>query len=202
MDREKLISKVFTNYMKFVEKTSKVELKNKEYLFNKDEQYLIAFWHGDNCCLYPAIPNAAISVITTANKRGNYVALMCEEFGFKPLRVPDETTDDRAFLKLLQLIKKDTQNHVALATDGPLGPYHMPKDFTFILAEMTKRKVLPLSLESKRNIVLFKRWDKLKIPLPFNKIVVNINQPLEVQKEDRKDSYNQVRLKLKEQMEV
>lgn len=201
MNKDKIVSSVLTSYIKLVAKTSKIEIENLDLVKASDKQYLMTFWHGYSYCLYPAIPNLDMAVITTENKRGDFIADMCRAFDALPLRVPDESQGDNPLFKLAREMKTNSDKHVALACDGPLGPQHYPKDFAFVLSEMTKRPIVPLSVKSNRSIVLFKRWDKFRIPTPFSRIKVKFGQPLTVEKEDRLESYATIRESLIEAME-
>lgn len=201
MKQGSILSKVLTMYIKFVGKTSRIELINPELAYNQEEKCIATFWHGLSYCLYPTIPGLKIGVITTVNDRGGYIAEMCEAFGYTPFRVADESTSGNQLFTLGRDMNNNRDKHIALATDGPLGPDHQPKDFTFVLAEMTKRKIMPVTIEVGHSIVLFKRWDNFKIPLPFTKIKVKFNQPFSVSKSDRLEGYETLKLQLTEIME-
>lgn len=201
MEKGSIISHVLTTYIKFVEKTSRIELINKELVYNSDEKYIATFWHGLSYCLYPTIPNLKIGVITTVNERGGYIAEMCNKFGYTTFRVTDESSNSNSLFKVVRDLNNNKDKHIALATDGPLGPNHIPKDFTFVLAEMTKRKIMPVTIEVGHSIALFKRWDKFKIPLPFTKIKVKFNEPIGVEKKDRLEGYQSIKKQLTEIME-
>lgn len=202
MKRDKLIDFGLQSYIKLIERTSKVEFENKELVFTENgDKYLAVFWHENSYCLYPTLRGLGVAVITTSNKRGDYIANMCREYGYKPLRVPDEARADNPLFKLAREINASKDYHVALAMDGPLGPYREPKAFAFVLAEMTKRDILPVTVEVKRKLILFRRWDKFKIPLPFSHIKVTFNEPIKLSKQDRLDSYVQITDGLKKAME-
>lgn len=192
MNKDKLVAKILVGYSNIVMKTSKITYINEDYLTESEQKYLAVFWHEFSYCLIPTMTHERLGVITTTNQRGSYISEMCKLYGYKPLRLPDETQRGNPLFKMVRDVNKDKTFHVALATDGPIGPYRIPKDFTFVLAEMLHRDILPVTIDVKRKVCLFKRWDKYKIPLPFSKITITFNQPLSVSKTDRVENYQTI----------
>lgn len=177
----KLVTLISIYYIKFVYKTSKI-ISNDQYAFlesDHTEKFIIVFWHGDSYSLYPYLSGQGLYVITTKNGRGDYINLICNHFGYKTIRVPDESEGGNFLFKIKREISEDCAN-LAITLDGPLGPYHEPKPFPFITASLIKRRVLPISIKCNRKIQLKSRWDNFTIPLPFNRIEINVHDPLGV----------------------
>lgn len=189
-------------YIKFVYKTSKILSTGtfKLILDENDEKFIMCFWHGDSYSLYPYLEGKDLYVITTANKRGDYVSMICSYFGYKPLRVPDESHGGNYLFKVKREINGSSRANLTITLDGPLGPYHEPKSLAFITAVLTKRKVLPLTINCKRKIYL-KRWDKFVMPLPFNEINLHFYDPIEVKKSDLENDAVLLRKQVKNIME-
>jgi lysophospholipid acyltransferase (LPLAT)-like uncharacterized protein len=198
--KDKLIRFGLIHYINLVYRTSKFEYENKQVIENCEKGYLVSFWHGDSYCLFPTMKGTKIGIITTINKRGDFIADLCNYFEYMPLRVSDEPTEKNMIFKLSSDMRKNKDLHVGLAADGPLGPYHVPKDFLFVLGEMTNRQVLPVNVKVKRKVVLFRRWDKYKVPLPFNRFKLSFGTPMTVTKEDRKTEYVRLKQNLLSQM--
>ena len=186
-------------YIKLVYKTSKIMSTGTYSLLstNNEEKFIIVFWHGDSYSLYPYLQKQNLYVITTKNGRGSYIDLICSHFGYKTIRVPDESEGGNFLFKIRKEINGENKGNLTITLDGPLGPYHEPKTFPFITALLSKRKVLPVSINCKRKIQVAKRWDKFSIPLPFNKIEVNFHNPIEVTKADLKNEFVSICEKLK-----
>lgn len=201
MNKDKIVSTILIAYIKLIKKTCKIEYTNFEWVKHSEEKFLTTFWHGYSYCMYPLISEIEVAVITTINQRGNYITDLVEAFDGMPLRVPDETRGENSLFKLVREMKTNSDRHVALACDGPLGPQHKPKDFAFVIAEMSRRRILPITVEAKRAIVLHKRWDKFRIPLPFTKIKFKFSEPIAVEKSDRLEGYTSIRKTLTEVME-
>jgi len=191
----KLTTLIAIYYIQFVYRTSKI-ISTGNYTFLEsahNEKFIIVFWHGDSYSLYPYLAGQGLYVITTKNGRGDYINLLCTHFGYKTIRVPDESEGGNFLFKIRREINGPDCANLAITLDGPLGPYHQPKPFPFITALLTKRKALPLSIKCKRKIQLKGRWDNFSIPLPFNKIEIHVHDPLVVAKEDSKNECISIR---------
>ncbi|HWQ78471.1 MAG TPA: hypothetical protein VN381_06630, partial [Anaerovoracaceae bacterium] len=95
---------------------------------------------------------------------------------------------------------KDAAN-LAISLDGPLGPYHVPKDFAFVSALLTKRKLMPIAIRVRRKIELKRRWDRYKIPLPFNEIILDFYEPIEVTPDDKAEGFKSLKNAIRAMME-
>lgn len=200
---KKLTVKVMEKYIQFVYNTSKITVYGNKKILNTDskEKVILLFWHEDSYCLYPALKDSKLYIVTTKDKRGDYISDMCNYFGYKSLRVPDASDGGNYIFKMRELINKEDISNIAISIDGPLGPYHVPKDFPIACATFTKRRVMSISIKAKRQIRLKKRWDNFKIPLPFNQLTINFYDPIEITKEDRKEKFCSLKNKIKSTME-
>jgi len=184
---ENVFTRILIGYIQFVYKTSKVvEIGNKDFLLNNNnEKFIVGFWHGNSYCAYPVLKDRGVYIITTINKRGDYITNIGEHFGYIPIRLPDDGGSGGNNLSTIRKMINETKNqHIALTLDGPLGPYHIPKKFALQMALLTKRKILPISIKVNMKIRLTARWDKYLIPLPFSKIELHFHNPLEVKRNE------------------
>ena len=200
---QQILTYIAIYYIDFVYKTSKISVLGELKLLAPDEKekFILGFWHGESFSLYPFLKGQGLYVITTRNDRGDYITLICNHFGYKTIRVPDESVGGNFLFKIKKEITGEKEGNLAITLDGPLGPYHEPKSFPFITAMLTKRRLLALTINCKRKISLTSRWDKFIIPLPFNKIQVNFNEPVKVQKNDLVNDAKALKKSIKDSME-
>lgn len=200
---EKLTTMIMVEYIDFVYNTSKVNLIGHNEILTEDsqEKVIALFWHGDSYCLYPALKGSKLYILITKDRRGDYISNMCDYFGYKTIRIPDTSDGGKHLFKMRKIIDVEDISNVAIALDGPLGFYHVPNDFAFISARLTKRRILPISFSVKRKIKLHKRWDHFKIPLPFNIISIYFNEPIEVTRKDKDEKFSSLKNKIKYAME-
>jgi lysophospholipid acyltransferase (LPLAT)-like uncharacterized protein len=201
--KEKIISAVLYYYIDFVYKTSKIEKNGSlEYLESDySDKFVLFIWHGDSYCYYPFLKRKKLNIVTTQNKRGGVITRISNHFGYDVLRLPDAAADGNYMFQLKSQINKTNNANLVLSVDGPEGPEHQIKDFAIIMALFSKRKILPLTVDIKYSISLKNRWDKLKIPLPFNRITINVKNPFEIEKKDRKENFSSLKKEIKKSME-
>lgn len=201
--KEKIISACLYYYIDFVYKTSKIEKAGQLEYLDSDyaDKFIIFIWHGDSYCYYPFLKGKQLNIVTTKNKRGGVVSRISKHFGYDVMRLPDIAGAGNYIFKLKNKINKINNSNLLLSVDGPTGPSHEIKDFAMIMALFSKRKILPLTIDVRHSFSLKNRWDNLKIPLPFNKITIRVNNFFEVEKKDRKEDFSSLKKKIKNQMQ-
>lgn len=201
---KKIGSRLMIGYIDLVYKTSKVSLLGRpELLQNREGEKLVAlFWHGDSFSLYPSMKNLDIYIVVTRDRRGDYITDICRHYGYQTLRIPDASEGGNYLFQIRKAINARGQANIAITLDGPIGIYHEPKDFALIVAQLTRRKVMPVTIQVKRKIRMTRRWDKFVIPLPFNRITLCFHEPVEVTRTKDEDPLAASKSVLKEIMET
>jgi len=184
----KLMAKVFLAYLKAVATTGNLEVVNEEWI---RKNALVGYWHGDSYCMQLILQRIAktqdkISVIVTADKRGDVIEEMIRPFKAKALRLPDGLRM-RPFLQGLITYAKQEDGILAASLDGPTGPLHEPKKLLFLLASEAQKPVVYIHFQYKRVIRLKNRWDRYVIPLPFCRIRAEVKELGYITKEDLKN---------------
>ena len=187
--------KAMTGYIDFVYRTSKVRMVGPHHLLrDPDGEKMVAlFWHGDSYSLYPSLKGLNLFIVVTRDRRGDFISDVCEKYGYHALRVPDATDGGNYLFRIRKTIAGETPANIAITVDGPIGSYHVPKDFALVLALLTRRKVMPITCELKRCIRLSRRWDQFKIPMPLNEIVIRFHEPLTVERGQGDDPFAEIK---------
>ncbi len=173
-------------YVGLVARTSKIEFHGIEQI---DENRMLGFWHEDSYCMQFVLRelqrkyNKFVHVIVTSERRGDYIAEMVSHYGGAPMRLPDGMKM-RSFLKDLKEESKKESMTLAAAMDGPSGPYRKPKRLLFMLAHEAEKAVVYVRFQKKGMITLPWRWDKYRIPLPFTKLICNIDYFGQIEKDE------------------
>ncbi len=149
---------------------------------------MIAYWHGDGYCMQLVLReiaklNVKIKVIVTAHKRGDVIEKMIKPYGAQTIRLPDGY-DMRPFFKELRENSKTSCEALAGALDGPLGPLHEPKKLLFLLASEAGKEACYVRFHYSHVIRLKKRWDRYVIPLPFTRIIAEVEDLGTIGKEE------------------
>lgn len=175
-------------YIGAVARTSKIEFQGIEHI---DRNRMLGFWHEDSYCMQLLLRELQkyekkVHVIVTSERRGDYIAEMVSNYGGAPMRLPDGLKM-RSFLKDLKEDSKQSGLTLAAAMDGPSGPYRKPKRLLFMLAHEAEKAVVYVRFRKKGMITFPWRWDKYRVPLPFSKLICEIDYMGEIAKEELKN---------------
>lgn len=139
------------------------------------QQPLIAvFWHGSYAPLFAALNSIAGCVFTSHSSRGRIISQVCRSFNYACIPLPHEHS---AAISTMQRALRH-YGIVAIAADGPLGPYHCVKRSVVELAVRTGADILPISVASRPRYVAQSRWDRFTIPYPFSRVSFAIGAPI------------------------
>ncbi|MGJ8571181.1 MAG: lysophospholipid acyltransferase family protein [Hoeflea sp.] len=135
-------------------------------------QVLAVFWHGKYLPLFPLAQGKQAVVITIQSFRGRVIGEICKSFGYRPVLLP-VAAKAHGFPALVQQVR-ERASLIALAVDGPTGPYHRIRSGAINLSAGHGVVLVPVGVASSRKIVLRSRWDKQEMPLPFSRVAVAV----------------------------
>ncbi|RPI12848.1 MAG: DUF374 domain-containing protein [Lysobacterales bacterium] len=107
---------------------------------------------------------------------GTAPAMLVERIGGHVIRGSSTATGARALRDYYETIVKQ-EISPALTPDGPRGPVHEFKPGAVMLAQLTGRPILPISIAASRTW-RFRTWDRFELPLPFSRIVIAYGEPV------------------------
>lgn len=158
----------------------RIHIEGREHfdqLCDKEKRSLLCFWHGKYIPIFPILEGHEAWVVTNQSKRGTIIAEICRNLGYQTVQLPDQTRRDT----LSYLEKALAEAYiVGTAVDGPLGPRNRVKSGVIRLGSTLGFDLLPVSVDSRRKIVLHRRWDRMEIPLPFTTVHLVFGEPIEV----------------------
>lgn len=196
--RDRISLGIFQGYLTLLEKTVKVTFHlyeaaegswgeiRQERSYVRPNQYasIVGFWHEDSFMMNLVLKEwmeagrertkgIGMDVVVTADKRGDYIEAMLERYGASALRIGDGMRM-RAGMEQLTGSATDRSKGLAIALDGPLGPYHEPKKLACFLAEQSGKHFCGVHVRYSCRLRLFSRWDRYVIPLPFTRVKVEV----------------------------
>lgn len=146
-------------------------------IYDSGTPFILCFWHGKYIPVLPLFRGYKASVLTSLSSRGNVIGEICRSFGYDYVQIPDRGGEASLWTMEDALSRSRA---VAIAVDGPLGPYHVVKKGVTMLASALGYRLLPLSLEADNKKVQVNRWDRMEFPKPFSRIMLVIGDPMEV----------------------
>ena len=171
---------VFYLLIKLVGWTTRFEVAGWEYFdsaSNNGEVPIYAAWHE---CIYLGVyfwRGRRIVYLTSRSFDGEYIARFLQRFGFGAVRGSSSRGGARALIEMARLVRKGIP--VGFTVDGPRGPRHVAQAGAVMLAKKTGRPILPFHVTAARRRQI-SSWDRLQLPLPFTRALVEIAAPIHV----------------------
>jgi len=166
----------------FVSVSSRITIvgeENLEIIEKKKQKVIFAFWHGNYTLLLVSFRTKNAVALVHFSFRGNCIAQLASAFNYHIVRT------HRGGRSIIELIKAIEQGYSGfIAVDGPQGPHHRTKPGTIYIARKSGAKIIPLTIEAHRGLVMSGRWDNHFIPLPFNNITVFVGKSIDVKPDD------------------
>ena len=141
-------------------------------------QVLAVFWHGKYTPLFPLASGRQAVVITVDSFRGQVIGRISRWFGYRPVLLPAEVKT-RGFPALVQQVESNARL-IALALDGPSGPFHRIRSGALKLSAVHGVKIAPIGVASSHALVLTSRWDRQVVPLPFSRVVIAVGDMIDL----------------------
>ncbi|MCU0288407.1 MAG: lysophospholipid acyltransferase family protein [Acidobacteria bacterium] len=161
-------------------KTSKLRIQGWEEVEKLRKQgmpVIYVYWHRHIFVTIYRFLNTGARPLISLSGDGEIVAQIALEFGMNPVRGSSSRGGAKAFITLLNAIKKE-KSEILITADGPKGPAKEIKDGVIRLANKTGSAIVPIAWHSTRVKIFEKSWDRFKIPLPFGKIIYAYGKPI------------------------
>ena len=166
----------------------KIEKQNYEViekLNSKNQNYVLAFWHGTMLLPWYLHGTPNFAALTSKSKDGDILAKILKKWNYSVVRGSSSTGGDVALGIMIDYAKN--KYSIAITPDGPRGPKQKFKAGAVITAKKTGIPVVLVGVAFKRKKIL-SNWDKFEIPYFFTKAKVIYSEPVYV---DSKLSYEE-----------
>ena len=143
-------------------------------------QCLFALWHGQSFPVFFWAQHRKLCLLPVESWRGDTVAYLAERYGYRSIRLLEKGTPLERSKNLSELIKAIQEGYeVAIAVDGPPPPLvdRKAKPGILYLSRKTGLPIVPVGIGMKRKIILFWRWDRYEIPLPWSEVEIVFGKP-------------------------
>lgn len=149
--------------------------QNYQYIKEMGKKCVIVFWHGQQ--FYPIyhFRNHKIAIMVSLSNDGEIQNNILSSFGYEVVR---GSSSRGAVSGLIGLIKKMREgSDVAIALDGPRGPYQTAKEGVNYIAIKEDCFVLPIACAF-NSYKQFGAWDKYMLPYPYSSGVMLVGRPI------------------------
>jgi hypothetical protein len=119
-----------------------------------------------------------IGFLISPSVDGAAPAMLVAKLGGHVIRGSSSHTGARALRDFYETIVKQ-EISPAITPDGPKGPLHEFKPGAVMLAQLTGKPILPISIAASRTI-RFQTWDRFELPVPFSRVVIAYGEPVKM----------------------
>lgn len=174
-------------YLPLIWRTSKIVVLQAERLqpYQQGKACIPCYWHQHNLLgslylLNQYEQGLNVGFLVSPSNDGSAITPVLEARGVRVIRGSSSSTGAQALKGMYELVQQGIS--ITSTPDGPRGPLHEFKAGPLMLSKITQAPVLMIGMACQRYKTL-SSWDRFVLPLPFNKIVYVIGEPLVV---DRK----------------
>lgn len=177
-----------------------LESKKKALALHPQKTFVYALWHQNLISAIFSHIGERFTMVISESKDGELVAVTCEKFGHLPTRGSSTRGGKKAMVEIVKNMKKGFPG--AITVDGPKGPPQVVKPGIIEIARLCHCAILPLSPYAKTNWVFKKSWDQFRIPKPFSKIVVVIGEPIYINEDKKRDSFDEIAILISQKIKL
>jgi lysophospholipid acyltransferase (LPLAT)-like uncharacterized protein len=148
-----------------------------ENLNSKNQNYVLAFWHGTMMLPWYLHGAPNFAALTSKSKDGDLLAKILKKWKYQVVRGSSSTGGDVALGIMVDYAKNNYS--IAITPDGPRGPRQKFKAGAVITAKKTGIPVVLAGVAFRRKKFL-SNWDKFEIPYFFTTAKVIYSEPIYV----------------------
>lgn len=160
--------------------------------------FIFSVWHDSILAPIYRHRNEGVMPMVSHHRDGEMIARTLSRLGYAPIRGSSTRGGSDALLGMVSALAAG-RAAAAVMPDGPRGPRHVYKPGTVVIASRAGCPILPLSSDASHKIV-FKSWDRMKLPLPFARVVVRYGQPIEIPPELGPEEFEVARARIESAM--
>ncbi|NND90663.1 MAG: lysophospholipid acyltransferase family protein [Granulosicoccus sp.] len=211
--RRQLAARIFPplvwGLIQLIWKTCRVEAvigeEHMDTLLAAETPFIPCYWHQQQIfCIRYLLDRAAadsslkLGYLISPSADGDMATSMFGNQGVHIIRGSATRGGAQALREIYQCIRQDGVSPI-VTPDGPTGPIYRTKPGVPMLAQLSRAPLLPLAYQA-TGVWHLRSWDRFMLPRPFSRVVIALEAPLDIDKEDSKDGFDSACLQLDERL--
>src|SRR5882724_3667941 len=137
--------------------------------FDRNERIVVAFWHGQLAMMQKAYRGrgAGICIQVSRHSDGEIITRAVRPFGVRTARGSATRGGVASVRDMLEAFGEGCD--LAMAIDGPRGPFHQAKPGAIRIAQATGARLFPVAAAPRRGWKA-RSWDRFVVPRPFTRV--------------------------------
>jgi lysophospholipid acyltransferase (LPLAT)-like uncharacterized protein len=161
------------------------------------EPFIGVVWHEDLIFLADVFRGTGFTVLISRSRDGEIGARIAHGLGLRTVRGSSSRGGEEALGAIVDLARGGAS--VGFIADGPRGPRREMKLGAVLAAKLSGRPIVPIACSMRRAIRL-NSWDRMRIPLPFTRIVGRAGDPIHVPADASRAECERIRREVQEEM--
>ncbi|MBA3708228.1 MAG: lysophospholipid acyltransferase family protein [Planctomycetes bacterium] len=137
---------------------------------------IFCLWHQSLMSVLAPHQCFHVAALASLSGDGQIIADYMERVGVRPVRGSSARGGAGAAKELIAALRSGFQ--LAIAIDGPRGPFKQAKAGPIELARRYGVPIVPIGVRATRELTLRRSWDRFRIPLPRAHLAVVYGEPI------------------------
>lgn len=176
-----VLAKGIIDLIRVTSRTTVVSRRYYEEQRQKNHGVIFAVWHANlvpGVYLYhSSLGGKQMLAMVSRSADGEVISRVLQKFGAQTVRGSSSRGGSTGLLQMTERMKEGKDG--VFTVDGPRGPANQVQPGVVKLAQLSGAAILPCGV-SVRPCLRLKSWDRFKIPLPFNRTVLVLGNPIRV----------------------
>ncbi len=186
----KILTFVFVRIVKVISMTWRYDVNYRKLDENElrvsKSKFIFIFWHNRMLPAWHYLSKFNSAALVSQSKDGTILTNILVQWGIEVIRGSSSKGGKEALEDLQNKVKS---NHILMTPDGPRGPIYKVKPGCLIISAREKSNIILVGVEIKEKFTFHKSWDKFEFPLPFSKIIIDLEK-IEIIPNDDRDFIN------------
>lgn len=182
----KILTFVFVRIVKVISMTWRYDVNFRNLDENElrvsKSKFIFIFWHNRMLPAWHYLSKFNSAALVSQSKDGAILTNILEQWEIEVIRGSSSKGGKEALEDLQNKVKT---KHILMTPDGPRGPIYKVKPGCLIISAREKSNIILVGVEIKERFIFHKSWDKFEFPLPFSKIIINLEKIEIIQNDDR-----------------
>ena len=161
------------------------------------EPFIGTVWHEDLIFLANVFRGTGFVILVSRSRDGEIGTRIAHRLGLRTVRGSSSRGGEEALGAIVELARGGAS--IGFIADGPRGPRREMKLGAVMAAKLSGRPIVPIACSMRRAIRL-NSWDRMRIPLPFTRIVGRGGDPIHVPADASRAECERIRQQVQEEM--
>jgi lysophospholipid acyltransferase (LPLAT)-like uncharacterized protein len=145
------------------------------------QNFIAGTWHNNIVYFTHLYGQLRLAALISRSRDGENIARVSGFFGVHPIRGSTSRESLGGVRGLLRVLAAGRS--ATVTPDGPRGPRYVLQPGIVAAAQLARVPIVPMAYSGRR-MIEFNSWDRMKLPLPFSRIVIYLGDPVWVDREE------------------